>query len=598
MLLPSVLSFIAYSAAVSASIGPSTFSTSWHLPSYDEIYDEKTGCVPEGAFRGIRTAVLHLKRGTAYPAGVEKNEILVNGLSPAPAIVAVEGEALEVVVKNDLNEATTIHFHGMYQPNGLNLYDVRVFLCYALGVVLVSVGSFQYADGLRGPFVVLPRCQRPILKGVEQHLIWFSEHYFNTSEVLVPAYNSSANQNGIPSPDSGLINGVGRYNCDGYLPPGATCRDVARPYIATVEQGKTYYFHFYCMSSIGGFNVSIAGHEMTILETDGDDIYPATTDTVEIAIGQRIAALVTANKRLGNYQIKIRMSLANVNAPSPYFNENFTAALHYVGAPKPTWDNLVMATDSRLQTRLRDYGPGFAPIKYRPPTTVDKQIFVYWGFFQTNKNTTLYPFMTYRVDNAYPVKNSTWVAQPIPLLGLVKLGKDIPGKANPLFIEAGENVEIVIQNAGLQPHVWHLHGQSFFITGHGRTAADNVTSAQVAAGTNLEGAAYRDSLWIPVNEWFALRFKADNPGVWAFHCHVEFHLLTGMAINFVVGAKEIRDNFHLSRAWWNQCAASADAGVLPPWHDEIHVRPGNHTMANVRRKSADPRKHGHTCAFG
>lgn len=39
--------------------------------------------------------------------------------------------------------------------------------------------------------------------------------------------------------------------------------------------------------------------------------------------------------------------------------------------------------------------------------------------------------------------------------------------------------------------------------------------------------------------WVAIRFIADNPGVWLFHCHIDWHMLTGMATAFVVGRKEI-----------------------------------------------------------
>lgn len=33
--------------------------------------------------------------------------------------------------------------------------------------------------------------------------------------------------------------------------------------------------------------------------------------------------------------------------------------------------------------------------------------------------------------------------------------------------------------------------------------------------------------------WLVIKFMADNPGVWAFHCHIDWHNLAGMALTFV-----------------------------------------------------------------
>lgn len=43
-------------------------------------------------------------------------------------------------------------------------------------------------------------------------------------------------------------------------------------------------------------------------------------------------------------------------------------------------------------------------------------------------------------------------------------------------------------------------------------------------------AALRDTVNIPSRSYAVLRFRADNPGVWLFHCHILWHLATGMAM--------------------------------------------------------------------
>jgi FtsP/CotA-like multicopper oxidase with cupredoxin domain len=47
---------------------------------------------------------------------------------------------------------------------------------------------------------------------------------------------------------------------------------------------------------------------------------------------------------------------------------------------------------------------------------------------------------------------------------------------------------------------------------------------------NFARAVRRDTVQIPRRGYAVLRFRADNPGVWLFHCHILWHLANGMAM--------------------------------------------------------------------
>lgn len=47
---------------------------------------------------------------------------------------------------------------------------------------------------------------------------------------------------------------------------------------------------------------------------------------------------------------------------------------------------------------------------------------------------------------------------------------------------------------------------------------------------DLRNASLRDTVQIPRHGYAVLRFRADNPGVWLFHCHMMWHMATGMAM--------------------------------------------------------------------
>lgn len=51
----------------------------------------------------------------------------------------------------------------------------------------------------------------------------------------------------------------------------------------------------------------------------------------------------------------------------------------------------------------------------------------------------------------------------------------------------------------------------------------------------LSGAPIKDTVTVPDGGYTIIRFLANNPGFWIFHCHIEFHVEVGMALIFKVG---------------------------------------------------------------
>lgn len=51
----------------------------------------------------------------------------------------------------------------------------------------------------------------------------------------------------------------------------------------------------------------------------------------------------------------------------------------------------------------------------------------------------------------------------------------------------------------------------------------------------LHGAPVKDTVTVPDGGYTIIRFVANNPGFWLFHCHIDFHVEVGMAIVFKVG---------------------------------------------------------------
>ncbi|XLS73019.1 hypothetical protein HN51_029884, partial [Arachis hypogaea] len=101
-------------------------------------------------------------------------------------------------------------------------------------------------------------------------------------------------------------------------------------------------------------------------------------------------------------------------------------------------------------------------------------------------------------------------------------------------LEYGSTVELVLQGTNLlagTEHPMHFHGHSFYVVGWG---FGNFDKDKDPLTYNLVDPPYQNTIAIPKNGWVTIRFKAQNPGVWFMHCHLERHVSWGMAMTFIV----------------------------------------------------------------
>ncbi|CCO32771.1 laccase, multicopper oxidase, benzenediol:oxygen oxidorectuctase [Rhizoctonia solani AG-1 IB] len=137
--------------------------------------------------------------------------------------------------------------------------------------------------------------------------------FFDTSNTALAA----------PVPDSGLINGRGRYVGGPQVPRS----------VINVQRGRRYRLRIINTSAIGSYTFSIENHRMTIIEADGIPHEPLVVDSFQIYAGQRYSVVVEANQPVANYWIRSPMTVANAaNNPNLDATDVF-AVLRYQGAP-------------------------------------------------------------------------------------------------------------------------------------------------------------------------------------------------------------------------------------------------------------------------
>ncbi|KAK7026442.1 laccase, multicopper oxidase, benzenediol:oxygen oxidorectuctase [Paramarasmius palmivorus] len=227
-------------------------------------------------------ADLVISNGVVSPDGFSRSAVLAGGNTIGPLIVGNKGDSLKINVVNKLDDNT------MLQSTSI------------------------YCDGLRGAIVIYdPQDPYKDMYDVddESTVITLADWYHEKAKTLVD-----------PTPDSTLINGLGRWKKG-----GAT--ELA---VIQVEQGKRYRMRLVNTACEPDYIFSIDNHAMTVIEADSINHEPVTVNGLRIFIGQRYSFILEANQPVGNYWIHADPSIGDNG-----FNGGINSAiLRYIGAPE------------------------------------------------------------------------------------------------------------------------------------------------------------------------------------------------------------------------------------------------------------------------
>lgn len=146
---------------------------------------------------------------------------------------------------------------------------------------------------------------------------------------------------------------------------------------------------------------------------------------------------------------------------------------------------------------------------------------------------------------------------------------------HPFVLDKGEVVQIVLNNLDSGRHPFHLHGHHFQAL-HRAPEEGGVFSTSVTKEDDLPKVPMRrDTMVVWPNGNIVLRFRADNPGkialihgyqvatelalifsclgVWLFHCHIEWHVTSGLIATFIEAPLELQKNLTIPQDHLDVC---------------------------------------------
>ncbi|CAA3007757.1 L-ascorbate oxidase [Olea europaea subsp. europaea] len=526
----------------------------------------------------------HFKWDVEYmhwsPDGVEHIVMGINGQFPGPTIRARAGDTIHVELTNKLHtEGVVIHWHGIRQF-GTPWADGTASISQCAinpGETFVSrfkvdkAGTYFYhghygmqrSAGLYGSLIV------EVAEGEKEPFQYDGE--FNL--LLSDWWHKSAHEQEVDlssqpirwvgEPQTLLINGRGQYNCSLAARFSNSSVSLCKlrgneqfaPQILHVHPNKTYRLRIASSTSLASLNLAIGNHKMVVVEADGNYVQPLTVDNLDIYSGESYSVLFTTDQEPSkNYWISVSVRGREPRTPQGLTILNYypTTVSRLPPSPPPVaprWDDYHYSRAFSNKILALEGSP-------KPPAKHDRRIIL------LNTQNLIDGYTKWAINNISLVLPST------PYLGSIRYNiskafdRNIPPDhfghdydiMNPApnnnsmygsgvyMLNFNTTVDVILQNANmLKPnnsdiHPWHLHGHDFWVLGHGEGKFTEKDEEKF----NLKNPPLRNTAVVFPYGWTALRFVADNPGAWAFHCHIEPHLHMGMGVVFAEGVEQVK----------------------------------------------------------
>ena len=488
--------------------------------------------------------------------------IAVNGTVPGPLVRLREGQAVRLSVTNHLGEDTSIHWHGLLVPfqydgvPGISFPGIKPGETFTYEFPVRQSGTYWYhshsglqeQQGHYAPLIIEPAGGEDVQVG-RDYILLLSEF-----TPLHPHFIMQRLRTGEGYFNNKLTSWTDRYPLSGaerrmwadmrMMPTDIA--DVSAPtytYLANgrgPKEGMEYLFRpgeRIRLRLINGgamtfFNVRIPGLSMTVIAADGQRVRPVEVDELQIATAEtydviiepgnaEAYAIVAESMDRSGMALAMLASRPGARAVVPALRDPPLLTMGDMGmnhgpgghGAGHSMDGMPMRDTALLPPDVA-IGPGVDMVSMAP---VDKTNDPGIGLRDVPHRV-----LTYRMLSA--LDPNADVREPSRLLELHLTGNmerymwSFDGRMfsavsdTPIRFAWNERVRVKLVNNTMMAHPIHLHGM-FFELVNGETPAHqprkNVVIVQPGASATFD-------------------LTANEPGDWAFHCHLLYHMHGGM----------------------------------------------------------------------
>ncbi|MFJ4398189.1 copper resistance system multicopper oxidase [Pseudomonas sp. NPDC089396] len=508
--------------------------------------------------------------------GRPRTALTVNGSLPGPLLRWREGDTVTLRVRNRLAQDTSIHWHGILLPSdmdgvpGLSFAGIAPGGDYLYRFTLRQSGTYWYHShsglqeqaGVYGAIVIEPR-EPEVHRYQRDHVLLFSDWSDESPQALLATLKKQSDafnyhkrtlgdfiddvaQKGwsntvderlawarmrmSPTDLADISGATYTYLLNGQPPDGNfTC---------LFQPGETVRLRLINASAMTYFDFRIPGLALTVIAADGLPVTPVTVDELRIAVAETYDVLVSVGD-LPAYTLfaqsmdrsgYARGTLARavgLQAPVPEVDSRPVLSMADMGhGAMASMDHSSMAGMDHSSMAGMDHS-AMAPMQQHPASETDNPLVDMQtmapranlddpGIGLRGNGRRVLTYADLR--SPYPDPDGREPSRDIELHltgHMERFAWSFDGikfsDAAPLRLAYGERVRITLVNDTMMTHPIHLHGLwSDLEDEHGRFLVRKHT------------------VDIPPGSQRSYRVSADTPGRWAYHCHLLYHMETGM----------------------------------------------------------------------
>lgn len=419
---------------------------------------------------------------------VKKSPIQVNGKASTVFKIeqpngvwgyrGVKGRFFDVTVKNQTDVPTVLHWHGLLLPNSEDgvpfvtqlpippggEYHYRFKLKQSGTYWMHSHLGLQEQQLLSAPLIIAD----PFDTTKEKEVILFlTDFSFKKPETILADLEKPGPHQTEGSHQEKSDSTLNDVKYDAFLTNYRTLRD---PEIVRVKPGETIRLRVIDAASMSNFFINTGVLAAQAIAIDGHDIAPILQTIFQLAVGQRVDIRVKIPPKEGVYPI-----LAQSEGTDMQTGLILATPHARINLPSEHAKKVVGALDYTQEFKIKALHP-------LSPKLPDQTLMV-----NLEGNMMHYVWM---------INHQIWP------------------HVKPLKIKKNNRVEVIFKNDSAMSHPMHLHGHVFAV--------------MEIDGHKLTDGAMRDTVLVLPGSTVKIQFDADSPGNWVMHCHMVYHMATGM----------------------------------------------------------------------
>jgi len=514
---------------------------------------------------------LYVKDTIVNFTGKSKRAIAINGSIPGPALIFTEGDTAEIYLHNNLNEETSLHWHGVILPNQadgvpfLTTAKIRPGETHLYKFKIVQNGTYWYhshsglqeQSGMYGALIFKTREDVQMDLTTMSHSSKAMNKLFDKEYTVVLSEWTDDNPMQVQrrlrtandwfAIKKGSVQSYAEAIKEGHFTTKLTnewkrmkAMDVSDVYYnrfltngksenTTTEfkAGDKIKLKVVNAGASSYFWLGYAGGKITVVGNDGNDMVPVEVDRLIIAPSETYDLIVTIPENM-SYEFRA------TSEDRTGYSSLWLGVGHKMPAPTlprlKYFEGMKMMNDMmnmngtmndmgmKMSNQMMDMNSVMYPEISGDATETDT---MHMDHSQNMSMKVSSDIVTLSYDMLRSPVKTTLPDGPVRVLNFSLTGNmnryvwtldnKTVKEADRILINKGEVLRVAITNNSMMRHPMHLHGHDFRVV-----------------NSQGEYSPLKNVIDIMPMETDTIEFAANQSGNWFFHCHILFHMMAGM----------------------------------------------------------------------